>query len=331
MVTLAGKDYFLRTYGSKAAEQAYDAKIAEWLASGRSPSFEIAQDQLTVAQLLNSHRKYSEAYCGTAKKSTYHDMKHASSRIKALYAATVVADFEPIRFKAIRQKMIDAKLARVYINKTMSMVLKIFKWGMAEGIVPVEVSQRLKAVECLRRGFTEAPERDAVRPVDVATVNATLPHLPRVVQNMVKLHLLIGCRPSELCSTKAGMVDRTGDVRQVRLTKHKNANRGKERVLYLRPKAQAIVAPLLLRGADEYLFSHLESERKRRREAYVKRAMPMNQGIRLGYGNFTRSGTRKRGWTLKHATRRVAIQRQFGMHASKQRLPSGHPIRYSMQ
>ncbi len=214
------------------------------------------------------------------------------TRIKGLYAPLAIEEFGPLQFKAIRQKMIDAQIARTYINKTMSMVLKIFKWGTAEGMVSVETYQRLKAVESLRKGFTSAPERDSVRPVPIEDVNATLPHLPPVVQKMVKLHLLIGCRPSELCSIKAGMIDRSGDVWIVCLDKHKNANRGKNRVLYLGPKAQAIVAPLLLRGADEYIFSPRDSERTRRREAHENRTTPMNQGNRPGYSTHTRATKR---------------------------------------
>lgn len=56
VVTIAGKDYYLGPHGSKTAQRAYDAKIAEWLASGRSSWFGIAQAELTIAQVLNSYR-----------------------------------------------------------------------------------------------------------------------------------------------------------------------------------------------------------------------------------------------------------------------------------
>lgn len=289
VVTIAGKDYYLGPHGSKTAQRAYDAKIAEWLASGRSSSFGIAAAELTIAELLNSYRKFAEKYYGTGEKSTYHDMARAASRVKALYATLAVSEFGPLQFKAIRQKMIDAKLARVYINKTMSFILKIFKWGTAEGMVPVEVFHRIKAVESLRMGFTEAPERDAVLPVDVALVHKTIPFMPAVIQEMVKLHLLIGCRPGELCHIKPSMIDRSSEIWRVDFKEHKTAKRGKSRVIYLGPKAQAIVTPFLDRGADKYLFSPQESERKRRQVAHENRSTPMNQGNRPGYSKRNRA------------------------------------------
>lgn len=39
VVTLGGRDFYLGPHGTKASRREYDRLIAEYLASGRSPSF----------------------------------------------------------------------------------------------------------------------------------------------------------------------------------------------------------------------------------------------------------------------------------------------------
>jgi hypothetical protein len=44
-----------------------------------------------------------------------------------------------------------------------------------------------------------APELPPVRPVDDEVVEATLPYLPEIVADMVRLQRLTGARPGEVC------------------------------------------------------------------------------------------------------------------------------------
>ena len=52
------------------------------------------------------------------------------------------------------------------------------------------------------RGRTEARETAPILPVDDAVVDATLPHLPAVVADMVRLQRLDRLRPGEVCSLR---------------------------------------------------------------------------------------------------------------------------------
>jgi hypothetical protein len=74
----------------------------------------------------------------------------------------------------------------------------MFKWAASEQLVEVAVYQVLTTVAGLRKGRTEARETDPILPVDDATVEATLPHLPAVVADMVRLQRPTGYRPSDL-------------------------------------------------------------------------------------------------------------------------------------
>jgi len=75
------------------------------------------------------------------------------------------------------------------------------------------------------------------------------------VKAMIELQELTGVRPGEVCGLKAEMIDRSGPVWRCELAKHKTAHRGKRRVLFFGAKAQAILAPFLLKRAPgKYLF-----------------------------------------------------------------------------
>jgi hypothetical protein len=46
----------------------------------------------------------------------------------------------------------------------MARVRRLFKWAAAEELVPASIPQALSMVEGLRKGETEAPESEGVRP-----------------------------------------------------------------------------------------------------------------------------------------------------------------------
>ena len=71
----------------------------------------------------------------------------------------------------------------------------MFKWGASRELLTVAVYQALATVPGLKRGRTEARETAPVGPVADAVVDATLPALPAVVADMVRLQRLTGCRP----------------------------------------------------------------------------------------------------------------------------------------
>lgn len=97
----------------------------------------------------------------------------------------------------------------------------MFKWGVAQELIPPTCLQALPAVGGLRKGRCEARETDLVLPVAEATVNATLLKLSEVVADMVRFQRLTGCRPGEVCSLRPCDVDTSGDVWSYRLESHK--------------------------------------------------------------------------------------------------------------
>jgi integrase len=156
------------------------------------------------------------------------------------------------------------------------------KWAVAESMLPAENYTAIKCVESLKKGRPIAKETEPITCVATKLVDATLSHRTKVLSDMVRFQQLTGCRPRELCSIKAGRVDRSGQVWQITLDRHKTTHRGRERIIYVGPKAQAVLAPYLLRGQNDYCFSPIESERQRRAARTAARRTPPNQGNRAG-------------------------------------------------
>ena len=155
------------------------------------------------------------------------------------------------------------------------------------------VTSRCRAAE----GRTAAREPKPVLPVADDLVDATLPCLPAAVADMVRFQRLTGARPGELCQLRPCDVDRSGEIWEYRPADHKTAYRGRERIVYIGPKAQQVLLPYLLRDAQANCFSPLESEQKRHEEQRKRPALAFSHrsrtGERLGRRGFPGPRTRK--------------------------------------
>ena len=80
---------------------------------------------------------------------------------------------------------------------------------------------------------------------------------------MIRFQRLTGCRPGEVCILRPCDVDTSGEVWAYRPESHKTEHHGRDRVIFLGPKAQDVLRPYLLRDKTAYCFVPAESERKR--------------------------------------------------------------------
>jgi len=280
VVTLNGRDYYLGPHGTKVSHREYDRLIGEWLANDRQP-FANSSSGVTVVELCARYFKFAKAYYRGNPK-VMPGIKQAVKYLVRRYEMCLAADFGPLALKALTQQMVDEGLSRTYINDHIGRILRIFKWAAAEQILPAAVHQDLAAVPRLKRGRTNARETDPVGPIDDATVEATLPHLPDVVADMVRVQRLAGCRPSELCMLRPIDIDRTGEIWEYRPAHHKTEHFDKSRVVFIGPKAQAILLRYLARDPETFCFRPCDSEIKRRSAAHSRRKTPLSCGNRPG-------------------------------------------------
>jgi integrase len=134
---------------------------------------------------------------------------------------------------------------------------------------------------------------------------------------------------------------RTADVWSYRPHRHKTEHHGRQRIVFIGPKAQHVVRPYLLREESAYCFSPVESELKRRLLRHERRVTPLSCGNRPGTNRnperkrppldrYTTASYRR---AVEYACRKLAtdkwhpnqlrhtaateIRRQFGLEAAQ--------------
>lgn len=341
VVTINGHDHYLGPHGTKASRIEYDRLITEWLASGRSASYGTPAAVVTVVELANDYVKFAKQQYGTAPNSEWRRIKFIIRPMIDLYGRTPAADFGVLQLKSLREKYIATGRSRGLINRDVGRIVRFFRWAAGEGRIPPSVPQALAMVPGLRKGKCEAPDAPPVLPVDDATVDATLPHLPEVVADMVRFQRATGCRPAEVCNLRPCDIDRTGEVWLYEPESHKTAHRGKERTIFIGPKGQAVLLKYLARDPEAHCFQPRDSEAKRLAAQHAARKTPLSCGNRPGtnkarkprkrpgdryvtasYGAAVRAACKKAGvdrWSpnrLRHAAA-TEIRREFGLEAAQ--------------
>ncbi|MCH7751347.1 MAG: site-specific integrase [Planctomycetes bacterium] len=283
IVTLSGQDFYLGPHGTKASKLEYDRVIGEWPKNGLSPLLGSA-DGLTVVELWSRYWKFAKSYYKKDGKCTGEapNIKAAIRFLRDWYGKTLVSEFGPLALQAVRQRMVEADFSRNYVNAQIGRIKRMFKWGVAEELVPPAVFQGLTSVTGLRQGRSDARESEPVMPVEDTIVQTTLTALSQVVGDMVRLQRLTGMRPAEVCQLQPVDIDREGDVWLYQPSQHKTQHHGRERTVFFGPQAQGILLRYLARSAEEYCFQPRDSEAKRLAALHAARTTPMSCGNRPG-------------------------------------------------
>lgn len=92
-------------------------------------------------------------------------MREAIRPLRQLYGNTKASEFGPKALKAVRQYMIDEGLCRGVVNRRVGRIKRVFKWAVAEEMVPPSVFHGLQAVSGLIFGRSSARETELIRPV----------------------------------------------------------------------------------------------------------------------------------------------------------------------
>ncbi len=157
---------------------------------------------LSVNELLLAYLKWADGYYVKNGRPTTEpvNIRLALRPLRRLYGHIPVRAFGPRSLKTVREAMIDAGLCRSEVNKRVRHVVRAFKWGVGEELVPPSVHHGLRAVSGLRKGRADVRESEPVRPVPEAAVDAVRPHVSRQVWAMVELQRLTAMRPGKSAS-----------------------------------------------------------------------------------------------------------------------------------
>ena len=267
LVQIRGKRIYLGRHESTESRERYRQLITEYLADPQQtqPTGTPSQ-KLRVKQLILAYYQFAQEYYVKDGRPTDEvaGIRSALRQLRYTFGSSPASEFGPKAFKVVREGMIQKGLSRKYINDSMARIRRMFCWAVSEELLPASVHQNLASVQGLQRGRSKARETKPVAAVTEITVKETIPFLPPVIADMVRLQLLSGCRPQEICMLRPREIDRSRDVWEYRPSTHKNEHRGHRRVIFLGPQAQEILKPYLLRAEDVYCFSPKESERARR-------------------------------------------------------------------
>lgn len=275
VVTLNGRDLYLGQWNTNDSRSEYDRLISEWMANGRRlPGHE---SQLTLTELIASYWRHAKSYYGHNRRSSGHldNIRLALRLLREAYGPTIAAEFGPRSLKALRETLVDRNYSRGYVNKLIDLIRQMFRWSASEELIPVAVLQGLQTVAGLRRGHSNARETAPIRPVDDPTVEATLPYLPPIVADMVRLQRLTGCRPAEVCILRPCDLDCANSPWQYRPQVHKTQYFGRERVILIGPRAQKLLRPYLQRDNSRHCFVPAEGESRRHAARREHRRTPM--------------------------------------------------------
>ena len=194
-----------------------------------------------------------------------------------LFGQAAVSELTHADMLQLRDALVRSGVARTTVNRRLWRVRYMLAWALDEAIIPATVKAELTQVRSVKRGRTCAPERQPVRPVDDATIAATVEHMTPNTADMVRVHRLTGMRPCELCAMRWSLIDtsRTPWVYRVPPEANKNNWRGEmgqPRVVCIGPKAREVLERH--RGGDvpfspmQAMAEHLERLRRERKTPF---------------------------------------------------------------
>ncbi len=270
-VELGGSRVYLGAYDSSASREAYARAISEWASNGlHTPA---ADDAMTVSEIVARYWEHvTEYYCKHGRPTKEQaNIRITMRSLCKRYGRTPAAEFGPLALKAVRQSLIDADRARVYINDQIGRIKRLFKWAVENELVPATVHHGLLAVAGLRCGRSGARETDPIRPVADESIDAVQPHVSRQVWALIRLQRLTAMRPGEAVIMRGCDIDTSGELWEYEPSEHKGEHHDRDRIVPLGPKARRIVQEFLKPDLSAYLFSPADADVERRAVARARR------------------------------------------------------------
>lgn len=289
-VRINGRDFYCGAFGSRECQERYAELIREFAREKtvaelptRRKAVKLGKG-LLVAELVADYaaRRILTRYVDADGKLTNEGQNQQKilRDFREAIGTLPVADVTGVSLMAVRDVWIKRGLKRGTVNRYLSIVKRLFKWGLANELVPPDVFAKIDAVDPLARGDDGVVENGKVKPVAKEHVDAILPYLPSPIRAVVKLQSLTGARGGEILIMRRKDIDMTGDVWWYQPESHKTAHHGKERLIPLGSNAQSILAPFLDRPDGRYLFRPAEAVAERaarKREDRKTRVQPSQQ------------------------------------------------------
>lgn len=89
--------------------------------------------------------------------------------------------------KQYRAELMSAGIARTSINRQITRIKHVFRWGKEEGIVTAAALAEVLVIRGLQAGRSQAVESEPVAPVSIDAVEAVKPFVTRPVWGMIPI------------------------------------------------------------------------------------------------------------------------------------------------
>jgi integrase len=288
-VRLNGQSFYLGEYGSAESRERYETLLARYLTG----TIHVDRETITVGRLAVLYVDHAEAYYRKNDRPTSEvsAIKSALRPLVKKYSREMVARFGPRKLKDVRDVMIAAGWTRTGINAAIRRIVRMLRWATENELIVSSVYESCRSVTGLRWGRSAAIESARVKPVDLTHVEAVKPYLSRQLAAMVDLQLATGMRPGEVVIMRLADIDTsTPEAWQYRPHTHKTQHHGRSRIVFLGPRAQALLTPFLTSDPERYLFSPTDAEADRNALRRQERRSPLtpSQAARMAIANPTR-------------------------------------------
>jgi len=255
VVTLRGVAYYLGKYGSEESKARYRKLIAEYMATGLTPtngkplSVVEAVERFTAAVVRQS--------ADPANESHY---RNALAPLLQLFGGEPVASIGPLRFREIRAVYPALGWSVTHCNAQADRLRRFLRWLVTEEQFPAE---KLVAIKALPRLTVReaAPGRGSYAPVSWDVVSATLEDCTWPIRGLVNFLWWTSARAGEAVQLSANLIRQDGvmelpdgesltlaGVWIFRPVLHKTRAKGHERFILIGPRGQKMVHPYLRPG-----------------------------------------------------------------------------------
>jgi integrase len=291
VVTLDGRDVYLGKHGSPESKAEYNRLVAEWQLNGRGTASHAASDECSIDELIIAYLKHVDAYYVKDGRptSTQAEARRYLDILHRHYGHVAVSGFGPLALKSLQSTMVEEHdWARRTVNKATGQIKRFFKWATENELIEPMTFHRLQAVSGLRKGRSLARESEPVVPAPDEQVNAVLHHVSSEVAAMIQLQRFTGMRPAEVTAMRLCDIDRSEKVWIYTPASHKTEHHGRQRRIFLGPKAQRVLLPFLQSDPNTFLFSPAKAEETRLAKRHGRRRTRLSCGNRPGINRANR-------------------------------------------
>lgn len=201
--------------------------------------------------------------------------------LKGMFPSLSINNFGPRHLLELQKEFVARGLTRQGINKRINLTRRIFRWGVSQNLVQQQTFEALKTIFPVKKGV--AMEAKIKNSANITDVVKTMNFLHPILNAMIKLQLLTGMRPSEVC--KLNTIDiETNDPEcwWYKPANHKTSWRGKTRSIPLTLKSIKIIEGFLLnaKSTGGYLFSPMSRDRVSASAGYFYTTSEYGKAIR---------------------------------------------------